>query len=381
MIERKIQKILLLGGTGAMGKYLAELLHKEGKDVFVTSRSYHNSAERLHYIKGNAHDVVFLKKIIEGNGGFDCIVDFMVYSTGEFSHRCDLLLSNTKQYIYISTARVYADAQGLISENSPRLLDITIDNTLLNSGDYCITKAKQENIIFNSKKNNWTIIRPYITYSNQRFELGVYPKEEWLYRAINGKKIVFSNDIASHITTLTYGLDVALAISKLIGNEKAIGEVFNVTTDRWIKWQEVLDIYLSALEEHGINADVVWTNRVYKFFSPLDQYQVKNDRYYDRIFNTEKISAIANVKVFKTPETQLKACLSEFLVNSKFGKINWMLQGFFDGITKDATPTDKEFGSFKSKIKYFIGKYTPFFMLKLRIEKLIFPLYVKIKKR
>ena len=381
MIGTKSQKILLLGGTGAMGKYLAELLHKDGKDVYVTSRNYHNSAERLHYIKGNAHDVVFLKKIMKESGSFDCIVDFMVYSTSELSHRCDFLLSNTKQYIFISTARVYADAQGLISENSPRLLDVTKDKNLLNSGDYCITKAKQENILFNSKNNNWTIIRPYITYSNQRFELGVYPKEEWLYRAINGKKIVFSNDIASHITTLTYGLDVALAISKLIGNEKAIGEVYNVTTDRWIKWQEVLDIYLSALEEHGIKTDVVWTNKVYKVSSPLDQYQVKNDRYYDRIFNTKKIEKIVNVSDFKTPETQLKDCLSEFLVNPKFGNLNWMLQGFFDGITKDAAPVDKEFGSFKSKIKYYIGKYTPFFMLKLRIEKLIFPLYVIIKKR
>lgn len=381
MTETKIHKILLLGGTGAMGKYLAELLHKDGKNVFVTSRNNHNSAERLHYIKGNAHDEVFLKRIIEENGGFDCIVDFMVYSTAELRHRCDILLSNTKQYIFISTARVYADAKGRISESSPRLLDVAKDKNLLNSGDYCITKAEQENIIINSKKNNWTIIRPYITYSNQRFELGVYPKEEWLYRAINGKKIVFSNDIASHITTLTYGLDVAFAISKIIGNEKAIGEIFNVTTDRWVKWEDVLGIYLSALEEHGIKANVVWTNRVYKYFSPLDQYQVKNDRCYDRIFNTNKLGAIVNVNDFKSPETQLKDCLSEFLVNPKFGKLDWMLQGFFDGITKDTAPADKEFESSKSKIKYYIGRYTPFFMLKLKLEKLIFPLYVKINKR
>lgn len=381
MIETKNQKILLLGGTGAMGRYLAELLHKDGKNVYVTSRSYHNSVERLHYIEGNAHDDVFLNKIFEEKGSFDCIVDFMVYSTVELNHRCNLLLSNTKQYIFISTARVYADVQGRISENSPRLLDVTKDKNLLNSGDYCITKAEQENILINSKKRNWTIIRPYITYSNQRFELGVYPKEEWLYRAINGKKIVFSNDIASHITTLTYGLDVAFAISKLIGNEKALGEIYNVTTDRWIKWENVFEIYLSALEEHGIKVNVVRTNKVYKLFSPLDQYQVKNDRYYDRIFNTGKIGTIVNVDDFKTPETQLKDCMSEFLNHPKFDRINWMLQGFFDGITKDSAPADKEFESSKNKIKYYIGRYTPFFMLKLKLEKLIFPLYVKINKR
>lgn len=381
MIETKNQKILLLGGTGAMGRYLADLLYKDGKNVYVTSRSDYNSVERLHYIKGNAHDVDFLNKIMAENGGFDCIVDFMVYSTAELRQRCDFLLSNTKQYIFISTARVYADAKRGISEDSPRLLDVTKDKNLLNSGDYCITKAEQENVLLNSKQKKWTIIRPYITYSNQRFELGVYPKEEWLYRAIKGKKIVFSNDIASRITTLTYGLDVAFAISKLIGNEKALGEIYNVTTDRWLKWENVLEIYLSALEEHGIKANVVRTSKVYKFYSPLDQYQVKNDRYYDRIFNTEKLGTIVNVNDFKSPETQLKDCLSEFFANPKFGKLDWMLQGFFDGITKDATPADSEFESSKDKTKYYIGRYTPFFMLKLKLEKLIFPLYVKINKR
>ncbi len=57
-------KILLLGGTGAMGAYLAEILAERGEDVYVTSRSDRTHAG-IHFIKGNAHDTDFLKATLK----------------------------------------------------------------------------------------------------------------------------------------------------------------------------------------------------------------------------------------------------------------------------------------------------------------------------
>lgn len=54
---------------------------------------------------------------------------------------------------------------------------------ILSIDEYAITKAHQENLLINSKNKNWTIIRPYITYSEQRLQLGTFEKEDWLYRA------------------------------------------------------------------------------------------------------------------------------------------------------------------------------------------------------
>ncbi|MCC8192298.1 MAG: NAD-dependent epimerase/dehydratase family protein [Ruminococcus sp.] len=75
-------KVLLLGGTGAMGAYLAEILAKRGDDVFVTSRSDRKASQGITYIKGNAHNVEFLKGVISEH--YDVIVDFMAYNTVEF---------------------------------------------------------------------------------------------------------------------------------------------------------------------------------------------------------------------------------------------------------------------------------------------------------
>lgn len=44
-------KVLLLGGTGAIGENLGEVLNKKGYMVYVTSRKYRKNAENVHYIQ------------------------------------------------------------------------------------------------------------------------------------------------------------------------------------------------------------------------------------------------------------------------------------------------------------------------------------------
>ena len=235
-------KILVLGGTGAMGVDLVKILGEHGEEVIVTSRTDRKSTfNNVKYVKGNAHDVAFLKSLLTKK--YDAIVDFMVYTTEEFNARRNLLLSATEQYLFLSSSRVYADSKTPITEDSPRLLDTTTDIEYLKTDEYALTKARQENLLRESGKINWTIIRPYITYSNQRLQLGVYEKELWLYRALQGMTIVFPKIIAEKYTTMTLGEDVARGISMLIGNKKAIGQVFHITTNEAIKWSDVLLLY------------------------------------------------------------------------------------------------------------------------------------------
>lgn len=45
------------------------------------------------------------------------------------------------------------------------------DSQYVQSDGYAIAKAKQEDILRNSDFINWTIVRPYITYSDARLQL------------------------------------------------------------------------------------------------------------------------------------------------------------------------------------------------------------------
>lgn len=195
MNEQKQQKVLLLGGTGAMGAHLAKVLAQQGKQVDVTTRRERNDAERIHYIRGNAHDTTFVSKLLSA-GDYDAVVDFMVYNTLEFKARVGMMLGGTRQYVFLSSSRVYADSKSPIKEDeTPRLLDNCKDPEYLATDEYALTKARQEDVLRNSGRNNWTIIRPYITYSEIRLQLGPLEKEAWLFRAMTGRTIVFSKDI------------------------------------------------------------------------------------------------------------------------------------------------------------------------------------------
>lgn len=95
-------RVLVLGGTGAMGKALVKLLLQYNHQVTVTSRSSNTGKtlfnNRLTYLKGNAHNEDFILGIVSEH--WDVIVDFMVYSTEEFKNRLSILLNATDQYFF-----------------------------------------------------------------------------------------------------------------------------------------------------------------------------------------------------------------------------------------------------------------------------------------
>ncbi|RGM68192.1 NAD-dependent epimerase/dehydratase family protein [Agathobacter rectalis] len=349
-------RILILGGTGAMGTYLVQILKQKNCELYVTSRTFHESKE-INYILGDAKNDVFLKSIL--NIKYDAIIDFMVYSTEEFRCRYKLLLEATKQYFYFSSARVYANSD-LLTEDSQRLLDSSIHSQYIQSDEYAIAKAKQEDILRNSDFKNWTIVRPYITYSDSRLQLGFFEKELWLYRAIKGKTIIFPSDINEKITTLTYGGDVANAIVELIGKNIAMGNTYQIMQNRAIKWGDVLKIYMSVL---GDNLKVTYVNDSNALGKVTNRKeQIKYDRLYDRKFDNSKICSIDPLMIdAKKPEDGLKECLLRFINNgAKFDKIDWKFEGYADKITKEKTRL-KEIKGVKSLLKYLIARYTSYF--------------------
>src|SRR5690606_37810380 len=98
-----MKRILVLGGTGAMGAHLARILADSGHKVSVTTRSSTCQLESVEYIQGNAKSDDFLDSLLTTK--WDAIVDFMVYSTIEFTQRVSKLLVATDQYIFLSSSR------------------------------------------------------------------------------------------------------------------------------------------------------------------------------------------------------------------------------------------------------------------------------------
>ena len=74
-----MSKILILGGTGAMGAHLVCILENTENKVYVTTRKQRTNRNNITYVQGNAHDDSFIRPLLQD--GFDVVVDFMVYNT------------------------------------------------------------------------------------------------------------------------------------------------------------------------------------------------------------------------------------------------------------------------------------------------------------
>lgn len=357
--------VLLLGGTGVMGVQLCDILaSNDDFAITVTSRKERNN-EQVKYIKGNAKDLDFLSNLIT-KGNFDVIVDFMKYTTSEFAQRVDLFLNSTRQYIFLSSSRVYAESGHPLTESSPRLLDVCNDSEYLKTDEYALAKARQEDLLYASGKNNYTIVRPSITYGPERLQLGISEKEEWLYRAMHNHSIIYPKDMEDVYTSMAYGGDVAKAISYLVGNEKAYGEIVQVASEDAVTWKEVLEIYQNGFEEKmGHRIKVVSVPNSLKTAKILGRYyQVKYARSISRRFDCSKLKQLTNGKViFTSPQEGLGKCFAEFLGNPSFGAIWAKPNAYYDRIANERTPLC-EFSTGKEKAKYLFGRYTPYFEMR-----------------
>jgi len=338
-----------MGGTGAMGEPLVQLLAKNNR-VFVTSRSKKEDKGNLFFLHGNAKEPLFFNDLMSRE--YDVIVDFMVYKTTDFEKRLSILLEHTKQYIFFSSARVFADSTRPINEKSPRLVDVCVDQEYLGIDEYGIAKGRQENLLKVSGKRNWTIIRPYITYNTYRLQLGVYEKENWLKRALKGRTIVVPKDICACKTTLTFGIDVAMSIMGLVGNDFALGEIYNITSDECYTWGEILAFYCDEIEKiTGNRPKVRVVDNSLGLQTVWNKWQILYDRLYNREFDNSKINSQLRGYQYMPVFEGLSICLKEFISNPVWLGTNVKYEAWCDRQCGEWTPLKEIIGN-KNKLKY-----------------------------
>ena len=73
--------ILILGGTGAMGSHVSELLKDKKNKICITSRRKQENRENIFYLQGNAKELIFINELCKKH--WDVIIDFMVYTLEE----------------------------------------------------------------------------------------------------------------------------------------------------------------------------------------------------------------------------------------------------------------------------------------------------------
>lgn len=293
------RQILVFGATGAMGQYLVPRLADMGYRVdAVDLRRFPVVHPNINSIAADAKNQEFRAKLLKNN--YDGIVDFMIYPTCELPLSLPELVGAAGHYIYLSSYRVYDGIEVPIRETSPRLIDSSHDVLLKNSDDYCIYKARGENILRSSDRKNWTIVRPAITYSLLRYQLVTLEAPATVARAQVGKTVVLPETARDIQATMSWAGDVARMIAHLLFNEKAFGETFTVATAEHHTWGEIADYYRDIC---GLRA--IWVPQGdylkcavmgYERFSRPGGWQLVYDRLFDRVMDNSRILAATGMK-------------------------------------------------------------------------------------
>ncbi|MBT3374875.1 MAG: NAD(P)H-binding protein [Lentisphaerae bacterium] len=288
------KKALVLGGTGAMGVYLVPELASLGYDVQVVSLDdVVSDHPGISYVKADAKNIDYLTELLKKR--FDVIVDFMLYSTEQFRERHDLLLRNTDHYIFLSSYRVYDGGDVPITENSPRLLDASPNQEFLATEDYSLTKARQEDIVQSSGYDNWTIVRPAITYSKRRFQLVTLEAHIVVARALKGLPVVLPREALSVQATMSWAGDVAKLFSGLILNPAAYQERFTLATAEHRTWGEIAEYYKEIIGLEYLPADTEDYLQIMGGSAGAG-YQLAYDRLFERVVDNSKVLQVTGLK-------------------------------------------------------------------------------------
>ena len=312
-------KILMLGGTGVIGESILSVIGNDAAyDVTVTSRSKRKPLyANVHYLLGNANDLVFINTIEDNS--FDVLIDFMNYRNEILKTNFSKLIKIAKQYVFLSSARVYDNSMPVIDESCSLLANTTEDQNFKDSGTYAVKKAHQENYVLKNGYSKVTIVRPYKTYSSDRLQLGEYEIRHWLNRIINGKPIVLNHEILDKYTALTDGVDVAKGIVQLLGNEAALGRIFQIVTNEYMTWNDILVLYSEILHKYSYKPVIYLaddTKEIDKLFG--GGYQMSYDILYDRRFNSANISKITQL-TYKGMKDGLQEAIALYLQNHTAG--------------------------------------------------------------
>ena len=289
-----MKKVLVLGASGAMGRYVVPFLAEKGYAVDAVSLDAPDASADpvgVTRIQGNAKEDAFLLPLLERR--YDGIVDFLIYPTAEIARKLPLMAASAGHYIYLSSYRVYDGKDVPVREDARLLIDTADDLVLRNSDDYSIYKARGERILRALGRRNWTIVRPSITYSTYRFQLVTLEAPLVVGRADKGKAVVLPETARNVRGTMTWAGDNAHFIAELLFNEKALGEAFTLATAENHPWGEIADIYAAL---RGLKA--VWApEEDYLRIMNGDPWnlgavwQLRNDRLFNRIIDNSKVLA------------------------------------------------------------------------------------------
>lgn len=233
-------KVLFIGGTGVISEAVSRLAVEKGIDLHLLNRGQRSMffPEGAKLIKGDIRDTKAVAEAIKHHE-FDAVVDWIAFTPDHIRADIELFKGKTGQYIFISSASAYQKPAKdyLITESTP----------LVNPyWQYSRDKIACEELLMDEyRKHSFpvTIVRPSHTYGVTKIPASTNSSSKpWTLvdRIRKGKKVIIHGDGMS-LWVMTHNTDFAKGFVGLLGNTRAIGHAFHITSDEVLTWNTIYE--------------------------------------------------------------------------------------------------------------------------------------------
>jgi len=277
-------KVLFIGGTGVISSACSRLAVERGFDLSLLNRG--RSARPIplgaHLLRADARDQESVSKVLQGQV-FDVVVDWIAYTPEQMEADLRLFRGRTAQYIFISSASAY--------QTPPASLPVTeatpLDNPFWEYSRLKIACEQRLLQAYRDEKFPMTIVRPSHTYDQTLSPLrGGYTM---IARMRAGRPVVAHGDGTS-LWTLTHHQDFARGLVGLLGEIRAIGESYHITSDEVLTWNQIYQILGRAA---GAEPDLVHVpSELIAAYDPEWGASLLGDKTHSMIFDNTKIKRI-----------------------------------------------------------------------------------------
>ena len=277
-----MQKILFIGGTGVISSGCAPAAVAAGFDLTLLNRgqsSARPAAEGAEVLIANYYDDDELNETLKGHQ-FDVVVNWIAYTPDQVQRDIELFSGKIGQYIFISSASAYHKPilSLPITESTP------LDNPFW---DYSRNKAACERVLqdaYRQQRFPATIVRPSHTYDRTLSPLrGGFTA---IQRMIQGKPIIIHGDGTS-LWVFTHHRDFATGFTGLLGNPRALGEAYHITSDDVLTWNQIAELLADAA---GVQPNIVHVpSEVINRYDPEWGAGLLGDKAHSVIFDNSKI--------------------------------------------------------------------------------------------
>ena len=204
-------KVLFIGGTGNISTDCAAVLHQRGHEISVVTRGNAPVPPEYRSVKADRKNLDAMRRALD-SAPADVVINFLGYELSDIATDYELFAGKIRQYIFISTAMVYAKPH--------RQIPITQNSPLGNPySDYAKNKLQCEQWLLERHATNAfpvTIVRPSHTYCRRWIPNAITSAGyTFAARLERGEPVFVAND-GENLWTLTATTDFAVGLAGLV---------------------------------------------------------------------------------------------------------------------------------------------------------------------